>query len=318
MWQTLTRPVFLVQQHTHIFESIKFADQKAGVITAISTAIAALLFGMLNDANPKLPLSWMFPALLVFLLLFVTFYHAIRVIWPRPKDLLDCVNGGDLAIPEKVAKLKQPYFLNQIIGITEDKIVKELAALVYQRSVIRAYKFERLDRAFVLSLGAYPLAVGLAAAILLRCVHVCYFALILVFLGYVWKRKAWCPMFQSDTGVVLSTRRLEFKAATDQLITPATLPQIARACGVSVNAIESARIESARMDSASDSYQSPPADWEITVAKLARERSCELRSLAEDLERQHRSRPNVNMDCRPRSRPCNPLFKGPGSDAGSA
>jgi hypothetical protein len=27
------------------------------------------------------------------------------------------------------------------------------------------------------------------------------------------------------------------------------------------------------------------------------------------------SRPNVNMDCRPRSRPCNPLFKEPGTGA---
>lgn len=34
----------------------------------------------------------------------------------------------------------------------------------------------------------------------------------------------------------------------------------------------------------------PPAGWELAVARLARERSGELQWLAEDLERQHRSR----------------------------
>lgn len=78
---------------------------------------------------------------------------------------------------------------------------------------------------------------------------------------------------------------LNFKAATDRLITRVTLPEIAAACDASVNSIERAR-----MDPASGAYRSPPAGWELAVAKLARERSVELQSLAEDLERQHRSR----------------------------
>jgi hypothetical protein len=187
---------FLVHQHTHIFESIKFADQKAGFITAISTAIAALLFGMLNDADPqKLPFSWLVPALAVFLGLFFTFYQAIRVIWPRPQKLLDRVNGGTLAIPEKVVKLDPSYFSQQIMKISEARIVEELTDLVYQRCVIRDHKFKHLDRAFVLSLGVYPLAVGLAASILLECVNICYGALVLVLLGYIFKITEWWPMF---------------------------------------------------------------------------------------------------------------------------
>lgn len=78
---------------------------------------------------------------------------------------------------------------------------------------------------------------------------------------------------------------MNFKAATDRLITRVTLPEIAAACGASVNSIERAR-----MDPASGAYRTPPAGWELAVAKLARERSSELQSLAEDLERQHRSR----------------------------
>jgi hypothetical protein len=78
---------------------------------------------------------------------------------------------------------------------------------------------------------------------------------------------------------------LNFKAATDRLITRVTLPEIAAACGASVNSIERAR-----MDAASGGYRNPPAGWELAVARLARERSHELQSLAEDLERQHCSR----------------------------
>ncbi|MBB4634638.1 hypothetical protein [Longimicrobium terrae] len=78
---------------------------------------------------------------------------------------------------------------------------------------------------------------------------------------------------------------MDFKAATDRLITRVTLPEIAAACGSSVNSIERAR-----MDPESGSYRNPPAGWELAVAKLARERSGELQALAEDLEEQHRSR----------------------------
>ena len=78
---------------------------------------------------------------------------------------------------------------------------------------------------------------------------------------------------------------MNFKAATDRLITRVTLPEIAAACGASVNSIERAR-----MDPESGSYRRPPVGWELAVARLARERSGELQSLAEDLERLHRSR----------------------------
>lgn len=78
---------------------------------------------------------------------------------------------------------------------------------------------------------------------------------------------------------------MEFKAATDQLITRVTLPEIAVACGASVNSIERAR-----MDPESGSYRSPPPGWELAVARLARERSGELQSLAASMEKQYRAR----------------------------
>jgi hypothetical protein len=73
-----------------------------------------------------------------------------------------------------------------------------------------------------------------------------------------------------------------FKEATDHLIARITLPEIASACGAAVNSIERARL-----DPASTSYRSPPAGWEVAVAKLARERSSDLQKLAQALEKQH-------------------------------
>jgi len=78
---------------------------------------------------------------------------------------------------------------------------------------------------------------------------------------------------------------VNFKDATDQLIDRVTLPEIAAACGASVNAVERAR-----MDPASNSYRTAPPGWEQAVARLARERGGELFRLADAIEEQVRTR----------------------------
>ena len=72
---------------------------------------------------------------------------------------------------------------------------------------------------------------------------------------------------------------MNFKDATDQLIGRVTLPEIAAACGASVNAVERAR-----MDPEGTSYRNAPPGWEIAVARLARERGGNLLRLADALE----------------------------------
>lgn len=209
---------FLVQQHTHTFESIKFADKKAGVITAISTAIVAFLFGGLDEAGPqKLTLPWLLPAWAVMAGLCLTFYQDISVIWPRSRQLINTVKGGALSIPERLVELAQSTFLQRINQIIEDELVEELTDLVYQRSVIRDYKFKRLDHAFALSLGVYPFALTLTAAHLIACVDIFYVALLVVPVCYgclvLWRwRRSSLKTKMSVLAAELGRLRLTFRA----------------------------------------------------------------------------------------------------------
>jgi hypothetical protein len=74
---------------------------------------------------------------------------------------------------------------------------------------------------------------------------------------------------------------LNFRDATNQLTERITLPDIAIACGASVNSVERARL-----DPASKSHRNPPAQWRSAVAELARQRGEKLLKLAESLERE--------------------------------
>lgn len=74
---------------------------------------------------------------------------------------------------------------------------------------------------------------------------------------------------------------MDFKAATDILTRRITADQIADAAGVSISSVARARL-----DPASSAYRSPPEDWETTLARLASERSEDLKELAKQLERQ--------------------------------
>ena len=73
---------------------------------------------------------------------------------------------------------------------------------------------------------------------------------------------------------------MNFKTATDRLTDRVTADDIAKAFGVARNTIARARLEPS-----SDAYRSPPHDWQRVLARLARDRSKELKKLAEELER---------------------------------
>lgn len=70
---------------------------------------------------------------------------------------------------------------------------------------------------------------------------------------------------------------MDFKTATDRLTRTVTLADIAKAAGVSANAIRRARLETAEA-------RKPPAGWQAVVAQLARARARELDALARQLE----------------------------------
>ena len=73
----------------------------------------------------------------------------------------------------------------------------------------------------------------------------------------------------------------EFRKATDRLIESVTLADLARELGVSHGLLRQARLASS-----ASSYRSPPAGWQVALAKLAERRAGELQELA----KQFRSR----------------------------
>ncbi len=70
---------------------------------------------------------------------------------------------------------------------------------------------------------------------------------------------------------------MDFKKATDTLGLPAA--ELAQAFG-----LEPQTIRQMRLAPDARGYRSPPADWERTVARLARERGRELQEMARRLE----------------------------------
>lgn len=80
---------------------------------------------------------------------------------------------------------------------------------------------------------------------------------------------------------LLPNEPMDFKTATDRLTERVTAEEIAKAFDVARNTIARARL-----DPASSAYRSPPENWEMVLARLARERSEELKGLADELQRQ--------------------------------
>lgn len=73
---------------------------------------------------------------------------------------------------------------------------------------------------------------------------------------------------------------MNFKTATDRLTDRVTADDIAKAFKIARNSVARARL-----DPSSSAYRSPPEDWQKIVARLALQRSAELKALAEELRR---------------------------------
>lgn len=71
---------------------------------------------------------------------------------------------------------------------------------------------------------------------------------------------------------------MDFKTATDRLTDRITADDIAEAFGVARNTIARARL-----DRSNPGYRPPPVNWQPVLARLARERSLELKALADQL-----------------------------------
>jgi hypothetical protein len=73
---------------------------------------------------------------------------------------------------------------------------------------------------------------------------------------------------------------MDFQDAIDRLGERVTHEQVARALGVSV-----ASVRQYRLSPEAKAHRSPPDTWRKVLARLAKERSRELKALANELER---------------------------------
>lgn len=74
---------------------------------------------------------------------------------------------------------------------------------------------------------------------------------------------------------------MNFKEATDRLLSVVTLQQLADTLGMHITSIGKARL-----DAEAKSYRTPPPGWEKAVIKLAEQHSKELAGLAQKLRAQ--------------------------------
>ena len=72
---------------------------------------------------------------------------------------------------------------------------------------------------------------------------------------------------------------MDFKTATDRVEGCISHAEIASAAGVSVQTVRQARL-----DPAARGHRPPPANWQVVLARLARERARELEAFANVLE----------------------------------
>jgi len=73
---------------------------------------------------------------------------------------------------------------------------------------------------------------------------------------------------------------MNFRQATDALLESVTLEDLAKAMGISIQAVRQARAADG-----TKAHRSPPADWEGAVIKLAEGRAKALTGLARQVRR---------------------------------
>lgn len=74
-------------------------------------------------------------------------------------------------------------------------------------------------------------------------------------------------------------KAMNFRKATDELLSSVTLEDLANALGSSVQAVRQARAQES-----TSAFRRPPEGWEAASAKLARKQATRLNRLAEKLE----------------------------------
>jgi hypothetical protein len=147
-----------------IFENIKFADQKASILLALNSSIAggAYAVGLIKQK----PIQWTATTIVEFVLIACAVAACVWVTVPRPRTYR---GGKGLFHPQQIllhASAKD--FHDAWVGVSEDDLLLEATALVYEAARIYEAKFRALVVGIWLSIAAWMLLGWLAFQAIVR------------------------------------------------------------------------------------------------------------------------------------------------------
>jgi len=144
---------FLKNQQSHIFESIKLADEKAALLCAINTG--AIYVVLSSHFDEKYALTRRPLLLASVLLLGLGAAICLCSVYPLGGIVDRHIEGGPLAIPTKATSLSQSDYKTKLLQQTSEQLIDEMIAFVCSRTVIRAWKFYFIKWAISLSAVGY-------------------------------------------------------------------------------------------------------------------------------------------------------------------
>ena len=143
---------YLLNTHSHIYENIKLADQKALVLIALNPTVLSALYGSKVVNLRQGSLISLF-SVMAFCGLIASLVLAILVVYPRGEKITDDLAGGSLASPSKIARVHHTcaQYINEINTSDDSQFIEDLATLVYARSQTNIIKYQYLKQSILVS-----------------------------------------------------------------------------------------------------------------------------------------------------------------------
>ena len=140
-------PVFI---RDYIINNIALGDSKAGILIGVVTGVLTVTYMYGPKIFEKSLKTWAFPEVTSFLgclLLVISIYFSLRVVWPRTltskkEGLISWVHISNY---KNVTK-----YLKEIFSANEGQLVENLYELNYDLSSVCYKKYANLKRAFVI------------------------------------------------------------------------------------------------------------------------------------------------------------------------
>ncbi len=144
----------LLTNQQQIHENIKFADLKAGAITAFNSVLLLEILKRRNDS----PIDWAITGL-VSVLLLVGIGLAFGVIYPR--GWRSSQRGAGVIDANRISRFKsEEEFRNECAYITSQELLGQMRTFLYDRAWIDREKYKWLKYSLFVSVAAWFIVVG--------------------------------------------------------------------------------------------------------------------------------------------------------------